>query len=247
MFFYNWDIRWDLYKELGYPKVKDLDDLEELLADMQKLCPKDDAGNKTYAVSLWPDWDKDMVMYVKAMATAYYGYDELGICLYDSRNGEFHGALEENGPYLEMLKFFNRLYQRGLLDPDSNGETYNSENWKSNISEAESEIEQDWRDYNNCKSIEEYFEKGDYVVAPGTSFTLETKSTEFKTTWSQVTDEIKNGSWKAIYAETDADYDKAVSKMISSADKYGYEECVKWTEGQAKIRHELEVASQGVK
>lgn len=326
MFFYNWDIRWDLYKELGYPEVKNLDDLTELLKDMQELCPQDDAGNKTYAVSLWPDWDKDMVMYVKAMATAYYGYDELGIGLYDPQTGDFHGALEENGPYLEMLKFFNNLYQMGLLDPDSmtqtydkmgekvqnggvlfsifnysgslaynkkehtqagkmmycmkpeeaaplvygmntqggsyvtsigkdseypelcmeilnyfctpegrmtygygpqgvtwdydeegntyftdlgkeckknentkmpspykgtyhdgvlqaafatwsidaenpdsNGETYNSDNWKSNISEAESDIEQDWRDYNGVNSIDEYFEKGAYVVAPGTS------------------------------------------------------------------------------
>ena len=77
-FFYNWDVRWDLYKQLGYPKVKDLNDFEDLMVKMQKLCPKDDSGNKTYAVSLWPDWDDAMVMYVKATATAYYGYDELG-------------------------------------------------------------------------------------------------------------------------------------------------------------------------
>ena len=79
MFIYNWDVRWDLYKQLGYPKVKDMDGMLQLMKDMQKLCPKDDSGNKTYAVSLWPDWDDSMVMYVKATATAYYGYDELGL------------------------------------------------------------------------------------------------------------------------------------------------------------------------
>lgn len=397
MFIYNWDIRWDLYKQLGYPKVKDLDDLTQLMVDMQKLCPKDDSGNKTYAVSLWPDWDDSMVMYVKATATAYYGYDELGIGLYDPQTGEYHDAMEKDGPYLQMLKFYNNLYQKDLLDPDSmtqrydqmgekvqnggvlfsifnycgslaynkeahtsqgkmmypmkpedaspivygmntqggnyitsigaateypelcmeilnyfvtpegrmtygygpkgecwdydeegntyftelgkkchenektkmgekhkgtyhdgvlqasfstwsidaenpdsNGETYNCDNWKSNISVAESEIEQDWRDYNSCISIDEYLEKGKYVVAPGTSFTLDTKDDELKTTWSQVTDEIKSSSWKAIYAKTDAEYEKIVDKMIENTKKYGYDVCIDWCKKQAERRHQLE-------
>lgn len=123
-FFYTWDLRWDLYKELGYPEYKTLDDFVEVLADMKEICPTDENGNETYAVSLWPDWDGNMVMYVKALATAYWGYDELGIGLYDADNGQFHGALEENGPYLQSLKFFNNLYQRGLLDPNSMTQTY---------------------------------------------------------------------------------------------------------------------------
>lgn len=123
-FFYTWDIRWDLYKKLGYPKVKNLEDFKKLLIDMQKIAGKDDAGNKVYAASLWPDWDDAMVMYVKATATAYYGYDELGVGLYNPTTGEYYDALEENGPYLEMLKFYNDLYQEGLIDPDSMTQTY---------------------------------------------------------------------------------------------------------------------------
>ena len=123
-FFYTWDVRWDLYKKLGCPKVKNMDDMLDLLVKMQKEDPTDDAGNKTYAVSLWPDWDDSMVMYVKATATCYYGYDELGIGVYDPQTGDYHDALEENGPYLEMLKFYNKLYQKGLVDPDSMTQTY---------------------------------------------------------------------------------------------------------------------------
>lgn len=123
-FFYTWDIRWDLYKQLGYPEVTDLDSYLQLLKAMKQICPTDDNGNPTYAVSLWPDWDGAMVMYVKAFASAYYGYDELALGLYDSQTGKFHGALEDNGPYLTSLKFFNKLYQEGLLDPDSSTQTY---------------------------------------------------------------------------------------------------------------------------
>ena len=91
---------------------------------MKEICPTDELGNETYAASLWPDWDGNMVMYVKAMATAYYGYDELGFGLYNPTNGEFYDALDENGPYIEMLRFFNQLYRAGLLDPNSMTQTY---------------------------------------------------------------------------------------------------------------------------
>ncbi len=130
-FFYTWDLRWDLYKQLGYPKVDSLDGLIDLFKDMKALQPKDDNGNETYALSLWPDWDGDMVMYVKAFATAFWGYDEIGGGLFDSDTGKFHAALEINddgsyGPYLTMLQWFNKLYRAGLLDPDSMTATYDS-------------------------------------------------------------------------------------------------------------------------
>lgn len=401
-FFYTWDIRWDLYKELGYPEVNNLEDYEQLLKDMVKLCPKDDSGNKTYAISLWTEWDDAMVMYVKAMATAYYGYDELGLGLYDSNTGTYHDALEKDGPYLTMLKFFNNLHQDGLLDPDSmtqtydkmiekvqnggtmfsifnysgyiaynkpahtkegkgmfpmkpkeatpivygmntaggdrvwtigakceypelcmevinyfctpegrltmdhgpkgvtwdyddegntyftelgeacnknkntkmgepykgsfqdgtlqivnttwsadasnpesNGETYNADNWKSNLTEPKSDIEADWRDKTGARNINEYMENSkEFVVAPGTSFAQSPKEQEFKTTWSQVTDEVKNGSWRAIYADSDKEYEKIVNDMIKKCKSYGYDECISWSKNEASRRKSLEDAIQ---
>ena len=121
---YTWDLRWDLYKELGYPEINNLDDMVEVLADMKEICPTDDNGKTTYGVSLFNDWDGDMVMFVKSTASAYYGYDEFGIGLYDSETDTYYPALEEDGPYLTCLKFYNTLYQRGLLDPDSQTQKY---------------------------------------------------------------------------------------------------------------------------
>lgn len=123
-FMYSWDLRWDLYAQLGYPEIKNLDDLLVVLKQMKEICPTDELGNETYGASLWPDWDGNMVMYVKALATAYYGYDELGFGLYNSTNGEFYDALQDDGPYIEMLKFFNKMYREDLLDPNSMTQTY---------------------------------------------------------------------------------------------------------------------------
>lgn len=121
---YEWGLRWDLYKELGYPEIKNLDDMVEVLAQMKEICPEDDNGKTTYGVSLFNDWDGDMVMFVKSTASAYYGYDEFGFGLYNPTDQTYHPCLEENGPYLTCLKFYNTLYQRGLLDPDSQTQKY---------------------------------------------------------------------------------------------------------------------------
>lgn len=123
-FFYSWDIRWDLYDRLGRPEVKDLDDLFDLLMAMKEIEPTDDIGDPTYALSMWPDWDGSMMMYAKSLASCYYGYDEVGLGLYDPADGTFHGAIEEDGPYIEMLRFLNKLYRNGLIDPDSMSQTF---------------------------------------------------------------------------------------------------------------------------
>lgn len=408
-FFYDWGIRWDLYKELGYPEVKDWDDLLEVFSGMKEICPTDDNGNPTYALSVWPDWDGDMVMYVKSMASGYYGYDELGLGLYDSKTGDFHDALETDGPYMESLKFFNDLYRAKLLDPDSmtqnfdaatakvrnggaffslfswagsglynsdvhvsegkrmaslipedasvicygtspygreriwsigsksvypeecmellnwlctpdgamtiwygirglmwdydedgntyftelgqacsddpsydlsgvewtspdtgvtytlsgtfndgmlqfnnttwakaaenpdsNGETYDYTAWKSQIGDAKSDIEQDWRDFTGCDTTEEYIDSTNYTNVPATNFAVSEKSSELEVKWSQVTAAIREYSWKAIYAEDDAEFESIVSEMIEKCNSYGYDECVEWCREQAAARYAMQ-------
>lgn len=401
-FFYTWDIRWDLYKEIGYPEVKTLDDLVDVFAKMKEVCPKDEQGKETYAVSLWPDWDGDMVMYVKSTASAYFGYEgDMGLGHYNPTNGEFYGCLDENSPYLQMLKFYNKLYQKGLVDPDSmtatydsmiakvkaggtffsifnyagseayntpthgeagkymeslcpedarpivygqsvlggttywaigakaedpekcmeiinwlctptgmltsnygpkgltwdydedgntyftelgkqcnkdknntaipeeygggsyhdgelqincltwmvdasnpesNGETYNSKMWKSEQAAAVYEIDQDWRDVTGANSVNEYMLKTDYIVQPGSDYAASVKSDELKTTWAQVSTAITTGSWKAMYAESDEEYDKIVDEMIKDANGYGYQECLDWCLDEAEIRYAREQA-----
>ena len=123
-FFYTWDVRWDLYQQLGCPAVKDLDGMLELFKQMKEICPTDENGNETYALSVWPDWDGNMVMYVKSLATAYYGWDEFELGLINTETGEFQGCLDPDGLYIKCLRFLNKLYRAGLLDPNSASQTY---------------------------------------------------------------------------------------------------------------------------
>lgn len=403
-FFYTWDLRWDIYKKLGYPEVKDLEDYGKLMGDMVKACPTDDSGNKTYAVSLWSDWDPDkgsdqaMAYNIRLMAAAYFGYDAMGLGFYDSETGKYHDALEKDGPYLEVLKYYNSLYQAGLLDPasrtqtfeenqkkaengsvmssvvdyggslvyntsqhtkagklmhsmkpgeacpivyginpegldsfwtigaktkypekcmelinwlctpegtltsmygpkdlcwkyndkkkteftelgkkcnenpstrlkngyrgtfmdgrlqlpatwtisasnpETEGETYDSRRWESNLPKPETEIQKDWCDKTESVGVEDYMKKGNYTISPATSYEEGAKSKKLQETWEKVIKELCADSWKAIYAKTDKQYDDIVDAMIKKCKKSGYKECAEWSANEAAKRKSLEDA-----
>ncbi|MDP4181128.1 MAG: ABC transporter substrate-binding protein [Bacillota bacterium] len=128
------DMRYDLYQKLGSPKINSLDDLLKVLKDMQKLEPKSETGKPTYAFSMWPDWDGNMVMYVKAFA-ALFGYDEgdglndAGFSLFNPE-GDVQDTLKPDGWYLKALKMFYKANQMGLVDPDSISQTFNDADTK---------------------------------------------------------------------------------------------------------------------
>ncbi|GAB6089959.1 type 2 periplasmic-binding domain-containing protein [Spirochaeta dissipatitropha] len=408
-FFYTWDIRWDLYDQLGRPEVTDLDSYVELMKKMKEINPVDFRGNPTYAVSLWPDWDGTMVMYPKSLATAYYGYDEMAIGLYDPEDGTLYDALDIDGPYIEALRFFNKLFQNDLLDPDSasqtfqqmseklrnggtffsifdfsgslgfntqdnmnngmmmlslvpseaspavygmstlggnrvwsigaesrypelsmeilnwlyspdgamsiwyglrdlhwyydedgythltelgqtvrdnpnhdqagvewtspysgetymlgasfndgmlqvnnttwvldsvnpdsNGETFNVESWKSQQNPPRNDMEASWREFTGANNTQEYMSSGNYTVIPATNYAESVRSDELEVTWNQVTTTINNFSWRAMFARSDAEFDRIIQTMIRQCNAYGYDKVLEWSLNEAAIRFQLQ-------
>lgn len=396
-FFYHNDIRWDLYKELGYPKVNTLEDLADVLEAMKEICPTSDSGKETYGVSLFNDWDGDMVMYVKS-TSALYGYDEFNVGLYDVEKQEWQGCLTEGGMYLRALKFYNDMFRRNLVDPDSltqkfdgtsedyqdgvafwnlfnfigsinyntdehisqgkamyplaledqkticyglnvfggnrvwtigsstqypelcmqiinwlctpegrmtleygpkgvtwdydenkkpyltefglkcradgkteytdgkysgthsdgsfqmnnttwaidatnpetDGETYNYEMWESYNASLISDIMDDWRAFTGATTFDEYLNNRPHAVAIGSAYSPLPKGDELEIIWEQVTTVIKDYTWKAIYADSDEQFDAIVEEMITKANEYGYDQCVEYSMNEAARRKELE-------
>ncbi|MBR4225147.1 MAG: hypothetical protein IKR73_10095 [Oscillospiraceae bacterium] len=399
-FFYTMDMRWDLYKELKYPKMTTLDDLYDVFVQMKELQPTDVNGKESYAMSLWPDWDGNMVMYVKAFATCWYGMDEMGFGLYDVENGVYHDCTEEGGPYQTSLKFFNKCYRAGLIDPnsmtqtynemsekvaaggvffsifdyagsalyntedhlsegkgmypvvpsdarplcygmnvmggnrlwtiganteypelvmaiinylvtpegcmtswfgpkdlcwyydeegnscltefgetcqadkkgtmmpaewgggsfndgsfqvnnttwtrdasnpDSNGETYNAENWKSRRHDTQYDILQDWRDWSGFYNSQEYMDSVPHKVAIATAYSETDQSDELKVIWQQVADCVKTYSWRAVYAGSDEEYQQIVDEMIAKIHEYDPNgDCLAYCNAEADKRNTLE-------
>jgi len=381
-YIYHPDIRWDLYKELGYPEVNTLEDYIPLLEKMAEICPTSDSGSKTFGVSVFPDWDGNMVMYVKS-TSALYGYEEFALGLYDVNTQTFQGCLEPGGMYIRAIKFYNTLFQKGLFDPDSMTQTsadlsekyadgrgffslftftgtgsyntpthtdagkgmyalppkdgkvlvsglnvnggnrvytigsrtpypelcmaiinwlctpegkmismygpkgltwdydenkypyftelgraaqkdgntiippsnsawkdgvnainnptwasdasnpdaapgirYNKTSWPSEQDQEQPDIFKDWQNFTGYKTEDEFLIGEGYMsIALGTTYSESPKSPELEIIWNQVTTVVVDGTWKAIYAASDAECDQIIADMVKQANDYGYKEC----------------------
>lgn len=119
-------LRWDVYQQVGSPKLSTLEDLLPVLKQMQDASPTSDSGAKTYALSLFKDWDGNMMNLGKNMAAVLYGYDELGFVLSKADGTDDQSILDSDGQYVRALKFFYEANQLGILDPDSSTQNYDT-------------------------------------------------------------------------------------------------------------------------
>lgn len=121
-------LRWDLYKELGYPKMADLDGLLDVLEQMMQAHPTNDAGDPCYPLSLWADWDGGDGMLGIAnvvQLTTWYG-EKLRGSMILKPDGTFTPLTDKTASYYKILKFLNTAYRRGLVDPDSGTQDWNT-------------------------------------------------------------------------------------------------------------------------
>jgi len=114
-------VRWDLYKEIGAPEIKNDDDYIEVLKQMKELYPVTESGDPVYAIGIHNDgglWGWCM------RAIANKGFSNIGgnwaYVVNTNTNEIYHNFLDiKNGPFWDNMVFYNKLYNEGLLDPDS--------------------------------------------------------------------------------------------------------------------------------
>jgi multiple sugar transport system substrate-binding protein/putative aldouronate transport system substrate-binding protein len=118
-------LRFDWYLDIGAPEINGLDGLMDVVEKMVKAHPVDENGDKSYGFSGFPDWDGNTARLAVEM-----------LCLMGFRGGgtdyiwinydgtKFSYLMDDNGEYKRILKFMNTAYRRGLLDPDSS-----TQNW----------------------------------------------------------------------------------------------------------------------
>ena len=119
-------LRWDLYKEIGSPKLETLDDLLAALEKIHEVHPTNEDGDPAYPFSLWPDWDGNDNMVGPAnvvQLTTWYGQKLKGSALMQP-DYSFKKLYDRDGAYYKITKFLNQANQKGLVDPDSG-----TQNW----------------------------------------------------------------------------------------------------------------------
>lgn len=118
-------VRWDAYQAAGYPEMKTLEEWIPVMKQLQELIPESDSGQKTYAISMFKDWDGNMMMCAKNYAS-FYGYNELGFALIKADGSDVQDILDENGQYVRALRFLFTANQEGLVDPESAVQNYDT-------------------------------------------------------------------------------------------------------------------------
>lgn len=118
-------LRWDLYAKLGYPQMNTLEDLLPVLQQMQQLEPTAPDGKKTYAFSLFKDWDGNMMCLAK-QPTCFYGYDELGFTLAKADGSDYQSIIDSDSEYVRALKLYYEANKMGLVDPESTTQNYDT-------------------------------------------------------------------------------------------------------------------------
>ena len=121
-------LRWDLYKEAGYPKLENYDeDLLDVLEQMVALEPETADGQKTYGCGAWfgagQGWGEWVFTFGLGPQEGVNLMETTGrvLCVstVDSTPLEANQLTDPESVFWRAVRFYNKANQRGLLDPDS--------------------------------------------------------------------------------------------------------------------------------
>ncbi len=121
-------LRWDLYTQIGRPKLETLDDLLDALAKIHEIHPTNDAGDPAYPFTLWADWDGNDNMIGIAnvvQLTTWYG-EKIKQSAILKPDNTFSEIYDRDNAYYKITKFLNKANQMGLVDPESGEQDWNS-------------------------------------------------------------------------------------------------------------------------
>ena len=123
-------LRYDVYGQVGYPEIKNYDDLLNCLIAMQEACPTSLDGGKMYAMSMHSEWNTGL-FYGYKWVSRNRGLWDQGMWAFDMT--EYDGTtesmkvvkqLEVGSDYYEFVKFMFKANQAGLIDPNSLTQTH---------------------------------------------------------------------------------------------------------------------------
>lgn len=110
--------RWDLYAAIGYPQINTTDDYLDVLKQMQDYARDNDLaeGKQIYAISGWSDWG--LWPWWLANVREMGWLDLANNTMLNLATGEVDINYHSDA-FWESLKFYNKAYNMGILDPEA--------------------------------------------------------------------------------------------------------------------------------
>ncbi len=128
------------------------------------------------------------------------------------------------------------LIQPTAINPET-GEAYDFHLWTSYLNTSPTKLVKDWREKMGVLTAKEYFmKKGQIAIAEPVFIGVapETMSKELEQKKGQVSNVIKEYSWKMVFAKNQAEFDQLYDEMLVKAKGLGYNDVLMWNIEQAK-------------
>ena len=120
---YGYVVRWDLYKEIGCPEIKNDDDYVDALVRMKEIYPETEDGLPVYALSAYNDSNLHPYFFIGCLTQGYSNM-ESGLYVKNMATNELIPDIYDENldgittPFWAGMSFYNKLYNANLLDPD---------------------------------------------------------------------------------------------------------------------------------
>lgn len=119
---YSYNVRWDWYKEIGAPEIHNDQEYIDTLAAMVEAHPTTENGEKVYALGVQDDLTQWYFRgcWVKPVSGNQWTFSGKQYMASYEDGHLINGYTEtDKSAYWTDMHFYNELYKRGLLDPDS--------------------------------------------------------------------------------------------------------------------------------
>ena len=116
--FWNLNVRWSYYKELGAPPIRNEEDLLDVVEAMVKAHPTTEDGKRVYGIPVsYADFNAYSIPFM-----AIYGYTSVFTRAMVSKvetSELVDNYTNPDGPTWRLVKFYFKQNQRGIFDEDS--------------------------------------------------------------------------------------------------------------------------------
>ncbi|MDG0791494.1 hypothetical protein OMP38_11915 [Cohnella ginsengisoli] len=110
------------------------------------------------------------------------------------------------------------------FDPDTK-EFYNSNYWNATLEANKTVLTTDWQKTYNAENATDYYLKNNMIdIVPNINTSLGSDSSDIKNKRSQISDYVKNTSWKMVFAKNQAEFDQLWTKMQKDVEGLGWKD-----------------------
>lgn len=118
-------LRWDVYNQIGAPRIGDWDELIDVLAQMMEACPTADEGIKTWGWAFHGNGGQDVGLANTVLSVeGYMANFANAMVTLDLKTGEAEKMFDDDSAWYNAMKVIFKANQAGVLDPDTLTQTY---------------------------------------------------------------------------------------------------------------------------